>query len=159
MASYRTVFEIMQKGFAWDMPAMGISLIAVACFVYYRWKSRGELTRGKQVFTVIYLLLACLMTLILFVSIYRDFSEYRSAYARGDYSVVEGTVYDFRPEGWVRERESFSVNGITFVYSKGIVTPGFDGGAWFGGRLRDGLRIRVSHRDGIILKLEVQDHR
>ena len=72
-------------------------------------------------------------------------------------AVVEGEVTNFRamPEGG--GTESFSVGGQHFEYSGKVSSSqsGFSQPVAQGGPIRDGLRVRIHHRDGIIARLEL----
>jgi hypothetical protein len=74
----------------------------------------------------------------------------------GRCQVLEGPVENFRPlpigaHGF----ESFSVHGVSFQYSDGVVIPGFNNTASHRGPIRQGLWVRLCERDGQILRLEV----
>jgi hypothetical protein len=82
------------------------------------------------------------------------------AWARsGDFQVLEGRVTQFHPNvRGVKGNERFTVNGFTFSYSDSALGQG--GFRYpFGpdGQLHEGVQVRVSHRDGRILKLEIQN--
>ena len=73
----------------------------------------------------------------------------------GVYQVVEGAVTDFHPrppDG--KGIEHFTVAGVQFKYLAGTQGVGFDQDATVGGPIREGLRVRIAHRDRRIIKLE-----
>jgi hypothetical protein len=74
-----------------------------------------------------------------------------------DFAVVEGRVHDFVPMPYAGHAdESFGVGDTRFSYSDfNISKGGFNNTASHGGPIREGLYVRVSHRNGRILKLEV----
>jgi hypothetical protein len=81
------------------------------------------------------------------------------AWARsGDYVMTEGCVSDFRPRPrWQHgPAERFTVSGFAFAYGDNLLGEGGYRHA-FGpdGLLRDGVRVRVAHRRGRILRLEI----
>ena len=81
-----------------------------------------------------------------------------TAWARsGDFEVVEGPVTQFQPRArWEKGSESFTVKGVTFSYGRAdLGKGGFRDQFGPGGPLREGVRVRVSHREGRILKLEI----
>ncbi|GAC1417844.1 MAG: hypothetical protein NVSMB69_18760 [Novosphingobium sp.] len=51
--------------------------------------------------------------------------------------------------------EHFDVAGVTFSYSDYVITAGFNNSASHGGPIREALPVRICHRDGEILRLEV----
>jgi hypothetical protein len=74
----------------------------------------------------------------------------------GNFQVAEGPVTGFVPmpyEG--HAMESFTVRGHTFRYSDYILTPGFHNTTSHGGPIREGLNVRVSFVNNLILRLEV----
>jgi hypothetical protein len=89
--------------------------------------------------------------------LYQHFRCAASARA-GDFEVVEGQVTDFRPLA-KREKgsERFTVQGNTFSYSSANLGQGgfrYEFGP--DGLLHEGSQVRISHREGRILKLEIQ---
>lgn len=78
------------------------------------------------------------------------------AWARsGAFQIVEGRVSQFHPSPSKRT-ESFVVKGITFSYSDAnLGEGGFRYSFGPDGLLREGSDVRVSHREGRILKLEI----
>ena len=79
------------------------------------------------------------------------------AWARdGDFGVVEGEVRNFHPvPRGGKGPESFTVAGVRFVYSASD-GAGFNHVALDGGPMRPGQYVRISHRNGRILKIEVR---
>ena len=80
----------------------------------------------------------------------------RRALLSGNYSVVEGTVTDFvpaqgPPKGNPEER--FTIAGQTFKYSDYDPAPGF--GNTRAHLIRNGIYVRVTHKDNAILRLEI----
>ena len=85
-----------------------------------------------------------------------DFAKYRSAYAKGDFSIVEGTVDNFQPmpyEG--HQQESFTVKDVAFHYSDFDSSPCLRNTASHGGPIRQGLAVRITYHQGCILRLEI----
>jgi hypothetical protein len=76
---------------------------------------------------------------------------------KGAFDVTEGPVSQFAPHTLTKRRETFVVNGITFSYSDAALA---DGGFRYSfgpdGDLRVGTQVRVAHREGRILKLEIR---
>jgi hypothetical protein len=87
------------------------------------------------------------------------FQHFRSAaWARsGDFDVVEGRVTNFQPLAKGKKgSERFTVKDITFSYSSANLGQGgfrYEFGP--DGLLEEGVPVRLSHRDGRILKLEI----
>ena len=78
----------------------------------------------------------------------------------GDYQTAEGPVTDFRVENGKSPPRHFQVAGLPFTYRMSTN----DGGGFRGTftapgaedrRLANGLQVRIAHRDGRILRIEV----
>ena len=153
MVQYHTVFEITNQ----HPPIMVIALnvvfpvlmTIVAVVVWIK-------TRRLSVIVMYALVIVVYFTLFSNVgSAVNDmYDRARQAYARGEFSVVEGPVADFRtfPN---QHRETFTVRGVRFSYSERIVVPCFRDTASHGGPIHEGLLVRVSYSDNCIYKLEV----
>ncbi|MEM7664503.1 MAG: hypothetical protein AAF250_01480 [Pseudomonadota bacterium] len=79
-----------------------------------------------------------------------------SALEDGDCEIVEGKVQNFNPmpkEG--HSKESFVVDGTRFQYSDYVLSAGFNNTASHGGPIREGLQVRICHKHGDILRLEI----
>lgn len=71
-------------------------------------------------------------------------------------STVEGVVTDFQPMPYEGHRdECFSVQEQRFCYSDYELTPGFHRSASHGGPIHEGLPVRITYRDGMILRLQI----
>ena len=87
------------------------------------------------------------------------FQHFRcAAWARsGNFEVVEGPVTDFQPHTSSHKRESFTVKGLTFAYSNANLSRGgFRYSFGPSGLMHVGAHVRVAHRGGRILKLEIR---
>lgn len=77
----------------------------------------------------------------------------------GDFQVTAGVVRNMKPmpyEG--HSQETFIVANVMFRYSDyDILRGGFRNTSSHGGPIREGLNVRIAHRDGRILKLEICD--
>jgi len=74
----------------------------------------------------------------------------------GQYAVVEGYVSDFVPMPHSgHSMESFVVQGHRFSYSDYVVSAGFNNTASHGGPIREGLYVRVTYTNDVILRLEI----
>jgi hypothetical protein len=70
--------------------------------------------------------------------------------------IVEGVVKRFHPLKLGRlGLESFEIDNQKFSYRDESLQGGFDTTAAKGGQIREGLHVRICHRDGQILRLEV----
>jgi hypothetical protein len=77
-------------------------------------------------------------------------------YRNGNFSVVEGYVTDFQPlPSGGHGLECFTVSIQRFCYSDFHGAPGFNRTSLYGGPMRAGLLVRISHHDQAILKIDV----
>ena len=153
---YRVVFDLYQKGFEWWFPACGL-IFAIAGGVLIWWGRRKRWPFSRRFAAYLMLGFACLWSGLVFTSTFSEYLRLRSAYRRGQFSVVEGSVTNFRPmpyEG--HQDECFSVRSETFCYSDYGVTAGFNNSASHGGPIREGLPVRVSYIGNTIVRLEVR---
>ena len=139
-------------------PAVGITILVFGWRMAGRqlWADRRE-TYNLQGRVVRFLCRAWLClglawtSMILFGTV-QDYVEARDRLRSGDYSIVEGTVEQFRK---TREMESFVVNGKFFQYSDSWATSGFNNTTSSGGPMKNGLHVRIAHPANLILRLEI----
>jgi hypothetical protein len=119
-------------------------------------RKRAALNRSSLLAAQIVMGVFPIIALLAALAIYREFSAAKERYRRGGYSVVEGTVADFVPGSSLAHRtESFRVGRQRFRYLSAVVSPYYHRTADQGGLVRPGLAVRISYRDGNILRLEV----
>ncbi len=72
--------------------------------------------------------------------------------------IIEGAVTDFQPRPAGGGAESFAVGGRRFQYSNDVSSSshGFSETASRGGPIRNGLKVRIHHVDGVIARLEIE---
>jgi hypothetical protein len=86
----------------------------------------------------------------------REFRQVKKALETGDYQVSEGIVSNFvpMPPGG-HAMESFRVGQDFFEYGGwSSITFNSD---WNKGGIHNGVQVRIAHRDGKILRIEVRD--
>jgi len=153
---YRVVFDLSQKGFQWWFPAFGLIFVAVGGVIIWLGR-RNRWPRSRKFVGYFMIGFACLWSGLAFATIFAEYSSLRSAYRKGQFSVVEGLISNFRPmpyEG--HQEECFSVQSQTFCYSDYVVTGGFNNATSHGGPIHLGLAVRVSYIGGAIVRLEVR---
>jgi hypothetical protein len=94
--------------------------------------------------------------------VYRDQRQCREWLRAGRHDTVEGVVADFRRDAGKNPHYHFRVGDVRFTYwPLRQETGGFVGNFTAPGtddlKLRDGLRVRVTHRDGRILRIEAAE--
>jgi hypothetical protein len=172
---YRLVYDVMNVGFPWigvffaSVPL----LIAVACIVECVERLRGKPPvpmPAPRVFGRIPLAATPLPMLILFIALCGVGAVFFGSLTCGafvqqrqcqewvrlrTYQVTQGTIsdYHFRKAG-----ANFRVAGVPFDLLPRSVgfTGRFNVPRDAEGSLRDGLRVRLAHRDGFILRVEIE---
>lgn len=150
---FHTVYVVTRDGFG--LSSIGsIIFIAIVALVVFR-QRKNEVSGSLALVGLVFIGLIGSLVVMTTVD---DYVENSYAYLRGHYSVVEGTVENFHPlpPGKGDFYETFSVRGTRFSYTD------FQGGSecfnrssTFGGPIRQGLYVRIAHRDNCILKLEI----
>jgi len=154
MNDYQTVFVVLQKSPPSWLSAVvptavaTFTVLAIVAFVKYK-------TRRIAVVVAYVVMLFMAMTLSP-AGVTDMYARARDTYVKGDYSIAEGTVANFRPMPYSgHQNETFSVNGVEFSYSDYVVVPCFNNTASHSGPIRDGLRVRIAYSGNCILKSEV----
>jgi hypothetical protein len=150
--TYHTAFEISKKGFGWEPYGIFLLLISLAALI--TWLARRKQSpRWKGG-----LLLVALGFALFLASLFDSFSRYlrlQRAYERNDYSLVEGTVEDFRPIPPAgHQEECFTVKSQRFCYSD-AGTPAFNKIVSRGSPIKAGLHVRIAYIGNDILRLEI----
>ncbi len=160
---YRLVFDIAEAGFKnWKFSVFGLLFVAVGILLV---AFRGEIGKGRHwifrcIFPFCFLGFSVLWTLVVFLSTYGNYRRHSLLMREGRASLVEGRVENFVPMAYHGHGlESFEVNGVRFEYSDYVVSPGFNNSKSHGGPIDEGRLVRIHHRDGIILRLEIKDER
>jgi len=114
----------------------------------------------KPLYRYIGAAVACFGILVMVLATITFVPEYvslRGAYARGESSIVQGVVEDFRPAPALGPaRESFSVHGIEFHYNTLDATPCFHNAPFGKGPIRPGLEVRILYKDRCIQRVDVR---
>jgi hypothetical protein len=167
---YRLVYDVRNDGHPWFGVAFAIVplLLAVACFLEVLQRVRGKrpspLAGRPRGFPVVPLpLLIVAITILGFFGLFSATKSYEGFVRQqrcqewaqtGEYQVTEGTVADFQ---FRKAGSRFRIADLSFDL--------LDRSAGFTGRfnvpgaaedsLRDGLRVRVAHHEGHILRVEI----
>ena len=159
MDQYQTVFDLAQSGYkTWPFPALGLIFVMIgavmvffpAFFNSFSWGFiKGQ---GRRVFSWFFLLFSIAWTTLAFLSTYGEYSTLRDRLDRRTVEVVQGNVENFQADA---KRESFDVSGTHFEYSYYTASNAFNTPSTHGGPLRAGLRVRITHVEGKIVRLEI----
>lgn len=156
---YVTVYDLAEAGYPeWYVPVFGLVFLLLAgVLVRYRglFPASGP-DSFRRVFPWVGLSLAVLWTGAYSAATFARYRSLRAVLHSGAAQIVEGPVVDFVPTSSVGHGlEHFTVNGHPFAYSDFIERPGFHTTSSLGGPIRGGLRVRITHFDGVILRLEI----
>lgn len=161
---YRLVFDLQTSdvrltNYLFMLP--GVIIFLCGAFTYFFRERLSNPFRAKpmpQRFPFFLLLFGLLWMQLTGLSLYTQYDAMRQAMEKGKVSVVEGKVIDFSPMPVLgHKKEHFCVSGsqTCFEYSDYEVTPGFNITNAHGGPIKQGLPVRVTYRDNVILKLEL----
>jgi ABC-type polysaccharide/polyol phosphate export permease len=93
---YRVVLDLPQKGFQWWFPAFGLIFAVIGgVIIWLGRRKRWPLSRSFAGYFVVGF--ACLWSGLAFATMFREYLDLRSTYRHGQFSVVEGSVTNFRP--------------------------------------------------------------
>jgi hypothetical protein len=158
---YTVVFDIVSAGYkTWALPALGLPFILVGALMlrFYQYLPMWPIksVRFKKGFAIACLGFSIVWTLVAFITTYSQYRSLITAQETGAYQIAEGVVTDFVPmANSGRSYESFTVDGKTFNYSDYFVTAGFNNTQSHGGPIHGGLKVRITHVNNVIIKLEV----
>ena len=157
---YETVYDLQSEGYAeWWFPAFGLAmvilLVVILCYNQKLGKWRNS-TRAHKRLQWLALGFPVVWTIWAIRGTYLEYRKLSAIMNEGNVSMVSGRITNFdpMPTGGHRD-ESFRVNGERFSYSDYSVSPGFKKTAVHGGPLREGLFVRVTHINGVIVRLEI----
>jgi hypothetical protein len=145
---YVTVFDAAaQRLRHWESVAIGLVGVAFGA-VYAFFRRRQRIGRWAILgFAVVW---TCVTAIAIFGD---DLAASRDLRA-GNCTVVEGIVNNYRT-GTQQKDERFSVNGVNFEYSDYVDIAELNHKASQGGPIRPGLPVRICHRQGEILLLQI----
>jgi len=152
--TYQTIFDVGETySFLW-FPAVGVIFVVSATFffIFRRYLS----PRFLQFIPIVAVIFGVFWTLTSIVLTMLPHIRLASALSAGRCTVVEGEIHNFRPmppSG--HGDESFTVNGIAFVYSDFVMSPGFHQTSFRHGPIREGLHVRIHFLGNDIARLEI----
>ncbi len=156
MDEYTTVFEISHKGFTWWFALVGL-VPALPGAILWRMRKDRQYSRRTKWIMCFFPAFVLLWLSVATIPMWLEYTKLQKAYRLGHYSVVQGTVENFRPmppQG--HSSECFSITNQTFCYADNVISAGFNNDSVHGGPIRAGLPVRVSYIGEDILKLEVR---
>jgi hypothetical protein len=157
--TYQVIYDVRHAlPNAWWLPLISLA-IAVGGFLLYRRAGTFDSPRAG-LFGLGVLLVGSVGTLITITGTIVPYFAMRYDVSQGHYRVVEGTVREFVPGDPGGHRwESWAIQTPTgpvfYAYSPSLLAAGYNQTAPYGGRVANGLRVRVFDVDGCIARLEV----
>lgn len=148
---YQTIFEIGVRSFPWSA-FLNPSLCILLGVALYRFSKR----QFFKAFGFGAILVGWLFFLMEVISLIPKSVQLRSAYVKGQTSVVDGPVENFHPMPVLGpSKESFSVRTVSFSYYVGDFTPCFTNTPEHRGPIRAGLTVRIFYNDGCIQRVDI----
>ncbi len=151
--SYHVVFDISRRlPQDWWIFILPIGIV----YVVARFSLRAQFNQHR-LFKRIFVGFAIVLSLGFGWGTWGTGCRLRSALVNGDVRVIEGIVNDFIPQRWnYKYPEQFVVVTPTGRYKYSYFSAFRTGGLCSShGYIRNGVRVRIADRDGIILRLEV----
>lgn len=159
--SYRVIYDVSQEPivepiFLW----LGLLFILVG-FLYVvasrqvvlnsRKENSNKLNKKKANFFLFF-------TILIFIANLAHGYITHKRLSFGKPSIVEGVIEQFKPMNYAgHDYEKFCVSNICFTYSDFITTGGFNNTSSHGGPIRQGLYMRISYMDSVIVKIELKE--
>ena len=158
---YTVAFNIASAGYkTWAFGAFGLPFVLIGALMlkFHKylpgWPVKS--VRFKKGVAISCLGFSIVWTSVAFFTTYSQYRSLITALETGSYKTAEGVVKDFVPMDYSgHSYESFTVDGTAFQYSDYDVTAGFNQTQSHGGPMREGLKVRITHVDNVIIKLEV----
>lgn len=158
---YRVVFDLLEVGYQhWGFALTGVvSVIAgLGLLALGRTALKNSHPLLRETIPKAVIAVTVVFTLVAFLPTFLPYRSMRSALASGEAEVLEGIVSQFEIQRTATNQpERFELAGRTFAYSDYTMTPGFHQSRARGGPLKEGLRVRLAHIGGTIVRLEVAD--
>ena len=155
--NYLVYYDILKSGSGLDGGFLGFILGALVG-IFFLFRSLRRRKTFEIIFSIIWLTGFTGLGLLGFGNVYYQHNQCQHWAKSGDYQIVEGSVTKF-VEYNRTVYEQFSVKDIHFEYSPyDLSVCGFRQTIAEGSPIRDGLQVRVTYKDGRILKLEIADN-
>ncbi|ELR63091.1 membrane protein [Photobacterium marinum] len=156
---YEVVFDISQMAKPWANILNIIPLIFMpflSWVLYSSLKSKEGNNKLFKAFITAFCLMAMSMFLIDLVRPFYSQSQGVKKLNNGDYKVVKGIIYDFKPQVSSGQGvETFKVGNRKFYYDYYASTSCFNRTKAFGGKVDNGKRVKVYFDNNCILKIEM----
>ena len=158
---YHTVFDVTQAGYkSWYFPSFGLVFVILGLFLptlIRKGVFRRTTPAMSKWFPRVFLGFAIFWTFTAFVGTFTDYRRAISAMQMNRAAIAEGVIADFHQMPFEGHKdESFRVKEVTFHYSDYGITAGFNNTSSHGGPIREGIRVKIWHLDGEILRLDVE---
>ena len=156
------LFDVRNNQFAsWPAFApLAILQAALLLELFRRRRQFKEATGSRGRWRVAVYLLAVVVTLLLTGLQFRSYAQEKAEFVRAlddkRARVVEGEITDYTPQAWTgKPLEKFQVGADQFSFDGFGASSAYHVRARSGGRLRNGMRVRLLEFRGNILRVEV----
>ncbi|MBQ2676433.1 MAG: hypothetical protein IJF54_03400 [Clostridia bacterium] len=137
-------------------------LVYAALIIYYIY---GWIKKADIGFKIFFAIAILILTLVISSSIYTHIESKSSVYGKyksGDYSIVEGEIYNYNiPADPGRHSDVFYVGDCEFIVPGFTTIWGYPLRQKDGGILKDGMRVKIYYVkykfDNVMMRLEVLD--
>ncbi|MCW3846390.1 hypothetical protein OF829_03995 [Sphingomonas sp. LB-2] len=155
---YVTLYDASEHAFEnWWVIGFGLIFVGIGAVLVFAPGLVAAFTRRPRgpLFGWFFLLFSIFWTGAAAMSVLGHDGEIAGHAKRHECATVAGRVQNFHPAPYEgHDLESFDVADEHFDYSDFVATAAFHTSASHGGPIRDGLQVRICHRNGVILILE-----
>ncbi len=156
------IFDVRTNPFASWLAFAPLAILQAALLfeLFRRRREFKEAAGSRERWRVAVYLLAVVVTLLLTGLQFRAYSQEKadfvSALADNRARVVEGEITDYTPQAWTgKPLEKFQLGADRFSFDGFGASPAYHVRARSGGRLRNGMRVRLLEYQGNILRIEI----
>lgn len=134
-----------------------LGFLAIALGVFLLRRGLAAWTIGRSLAILVWILLAVGFSWYPLAEIQGRFWRFASELSSRRALVVEGVVADYsQPVHRKMVHDRFRVGDAYFEYTDRVDNGAFHQTVAAGGPIRPGLHVRISHYDGVILRLEIE---
>jgi hypothetical protein len=152
---YHTVFVVHPAVLRDLFPAWILSVFG-AVVLYSSWRHPSQWNEASIPVARVTAPLLLLLAGVVGLGIRAQFHAAVVQYQRGDYALVSGPIAQFRPGSGEHHRdEAFVVGSQEFRYTASEISPYFHKVSGDGGPLHAGAQVRIGHRGGDIVLVQI----
>jgi len=155
--NYHVVFDVSQNSSQLVIFALIILFALLPGLIGWGLIGSSNATEAfKGKFFLLISFIGVALSLVALISVSWEYYDVRKALRTGNFQVAEGTIENFVPmPSGGHSTESFKVGTTSFAYGSGWGSIVFNS-EWNHGFIRNGVQVRISYRDGDILRVETR---